>query len=301
MKYITILHIVICCTLSLFAQRNTGFLVPFEKDGLWGLMNTSYELVVEPKFEEAYPGYHGRARVKYRGKYGFINEDGDFAVRAKYDQAEDFYAGGATVTKGRRHYAIQTDGRPLKYQREAHSIHSGCIEPILRSNLIVNHQYGFIYTKMFRDQAGNLLTTMDTIPAQFDTIIPITSQLMFVRKSTHGAFLHEGSIHTEPDLILNRLKYHYEDVQLFDSIWPSNKGMISEIIGIKLNGLWGYANVHAILPTMYGPDPKELIPPQFVMISSLEKGFALVQDTTGQIGYVSGSGATYFPSQIINK
>lgn len=286
-KSIATLVIIEVCISVLQAQSTNQFLVPFLEDGLWGFMNARHELVVVPKFEEAFPSFFGRARVKCKGKYGFLGTDGEFVIRAKYDDARDFTFGIAHVTRGNRKYAITANGKPNKWPREIHGTHRRCVTPILQKHLIFqeNKKYGFVYEKYLRE--GTTLHRLpDTIPAQFDTIIPVTHQLMFVQKGEHGAFLHEGSICTDAEKILERLEYKYEDILLFDARW--DKGMVHEIVGVKLNDLWGYATL------VHHAQAKEIITPKYLSISSLESGFALVHDKNGYPGYVSDNGEEYF-------
>jgi len=47
-------------------------LAPIQVGDLWGYMNSSGEVVIEPQFEEAYFFSDGLGLIKLEGRYGYI-------------------------------------------------------------------------------------------------------------------------------------------------------------------------------------------------------------------------------------
>lgn len=88
-------------------EEQYDFLLPFRgDDGLYGYMNESGEVIVEPKYTYGGDFYEGLAAVAVdgglgaiepTGKYGYINTDGKEVIPCEYDNALDFSEGFAAV------------------------------------------------------------------------------------------------------------------------------------------------------------------------------------------------------------
>ncbi len=83
---------------SLQAQE----LIPYRKGDKWGYCTPDKKVVIQPKYDRAWPFREDLARVELNGKYGFIDRTGREIVPPKYDDAWSFSEGLARVGIGKR-------------------------------------------------------------------------------------------------------------------------------------------------------------------------------------------------------
>lgn len=76
-----------------------------KKDGKWGAIDTSGNVVVPFEFSELEAFNEGLAKAQKNDKYGFIDKQGNIVIPMVYDDAEYFYNGYAKVGK----YEAKTD------------------------------------------------------------------------------------------------------------------------------------------------------------------------------------------------
>ena len=273
--------------ISLDAQ-STEMIVPFYNKGKWGFMNKNKDIIVCPKYEEAYPSTSDRYRVKVKGKYGFIDNGGKLVIKAKYDSAEDFNYGIAKVTrKGNTKYITKEGKRNRVSVGGGCGTHYSCSFPNIREVVeIIEDQgkLGIVHEKMIRNENKKTYYVSDTIQPVFDSIIPIGSQLMYIVKDSLISFAHDGYFLAGADYILDNLNFEFEDVKLF-SCDLCCKG-VYEIIGVKKNGLWGYMKIDH--------EPEDFIEPKYLRINSFADGFALVEYEEEKFGYIDSRGNEYF-------
>ena len=67
------------------------------QDGLCGYINTSGEIVIEPKFYDSRDFSEGLARVCVNDDYAYINPNGDVRFLIGFDFAWDFKDGLACI------------------------------------------------------------------------------------------------------------------------------------------------------------------------------------------------------------
>jgi len=67
------------------------------RNGKYGYINKSGNLVIAAKFDEAHSFKDGIARVRLGRKFGFIDKAGSYAIKAKFLKARDFKDGSAAV------------------------------------------------------------------------------------------------------------------------------------------------------------------------------------------------------------
>ena len=108
----------------------------------WGFVNLSGELVILPKYENAFGFHEGRARVKENGKWGFIDTDGEEVVSPdEYEEAYSFREGRALVKENGKWGFIDTDGdevvSPDEYE-DAFGFREG------RARVKENGKWGFV-------------------------------------------------------------------------------------------------------------------------------------------------------------
>src|SRR5688572_22466534 len=94
---------------SAYGQRN-GKLYPICQDRIWGYINRTGEIVIEPQFFAANEFSEGLAAVRLGGTYGYIDSGGEFVLPAKYDLAEPFRNGLALVHIDGKPYMIDKKG-----------------------------------------------------------------------------------------------------------------------------------------------------------------------------------------------
>ncbi|MDE6321190.1 MAG: WG repeat-containing protein [Muribaculaceae bacterium] len=93
-------------------------LAAVKKDGKWGYINKSEEIVIPLIYDNAGAFSEGLAAVKKDGKYGFINKSGDVVIPFLYGGCFPFRNGTAAVSIGGKHGHINTSGDiviPLSY------------------------------------------------------------------------------------------------------------------------------------------------------------------------------------------
>lgn len=271
------------CSLS----QSNELIVPFHSNGKWGYMNKKKEIVVFPKYEEAYPSYSNRYRIKLNGKYGYLNSQGELVIRPKFDRANDFKYGLASVFRNEKNYSIKPNGRKNKVGIAVCETHGSCVTPILNRNVKIikdNGKFGFIHDKYSKNELKSKNYLPDTLQPIFDSIIPITHQLMYLVKDSLISFSHEGSYFGGVECITRELNFQYEDIKLFDcALCKEGK---SKIIGVKKNGLWGYMKIEL--------DIVSHIEFKYLNIKSLSSGFALVEYSNNKFGYIDANGNEYF-------
>ncbi|MDQ3801037.1 MAG: WG repeat-containing protein [Acidobacteriota bacterium] len=74
-------------------------LIPYERDGKWGFINSKGETVIKPQFDEAEPFSEGLARVEINLNVGFIDVAGKFVIEPQFRCAFDFSEGLAPVAR----------------------------------------------------------------------------------------------------------------------------------------------------------------------------------------------------------
>ena len=83
----------------------------FEKDHRLGFIDLEGNIVIPPRFEEAYHFSQGLASVRFQGKWGYINTHGDPWLPFIFNIASPFENGRAEVYLGNRQYIIDLTGR----------------------------------------------------------------------------------------------------------------------------------------------------------------------------------------------
>lgn len=86
-------------------------LFPIKQNDKYGYKNTSGEIVIKPRFNEACKFSEGLACVKIKSKWGYINKNGKIVIEPQFDKAESFSNGRARVMKFKME-AYHTFGSP---------------------------------------------------------------------------------------------------------------------------------------------------------------------------------------------
>lgn len=94
----------------------------------YGYQDEKGNVVIEPKYDLAYPLEEGMSAVRINGKYGYINQNGKEIVTPKYDNTWKFIGGFAAVKLDNKFGFIDKNGKtvvPLIYQN-AYNYHGTC-------------------------------------------------------------------------------------------------------------------------------------------------------------------------------
>lgn len=90
------------------------------------------------------------------------------------------------------------------------------------------------------------------------------------------SFSHEGNYYGGGQYIVENLDFQYLEIETF-RCKLCEEG-INQYVGVKKDGLWGYVSVYI--------DAEEHIYPKYISISSMAKGFALVEYEKRKFGYI---------------
>lgn len=135
--------------LNLFEEN----LVSVCKDGKWGYMDKSGEIVIDCQFEDAgIFNDDGLARVAVNGKYGYIDKTGAYVINPQYDDGRPFSDGFACVKQGDKFGYVNTLGEVvISFQYDnAYSFNNGYAVVVVGSTwgiineagkYVVNPQY----------------------------------------------------------------------------------------------------------------------------------------------------------------
>jgi hypothetical protein len=82
-------------------KYDSNLLFPVQKEGKWGLIDTSGKVVAKPAYKEMLYSTEGLYGVKFdNNKYGFIDKKGKVQIAFDYDEIRPFNNGLAIVSKG---------------------------------------------------------------------------------------------------------------------------------------------------------------------------------------------------------
>jgi hypothetical protein len=163
--------LLVAFALSAHAQRagaKSVRLYPVERNGLYGYINGSGQVIIKPRFDEARTFSEGLAAVLVGDKWGYIDETGKFAIKPRYFSAGPFKEGLAAV--GAYFASGPVDGRVGTY---------GYIDRV--GALVVKPQFGvafsFVggaarvqtseYKNGYIDRAGRILFLHDWLTEEF--------------------------------------------------------------------------------------------------------------------------------------
>jgi len=160
-------------------------LAEVQKDSLWGYIDFSGNIVVEPQFNEIYGFAHGLAPVRKDSLWGYIDTTGRVVVEPQFNGTYAFRCGLAPIQKGKLQGYIDTTG-----------------------HVLITPQFDFVYS--FKNNIawvkknalwGLLGTTGDfLIEPQYREITPFANGLMAVQKDSLWGFIDSlGHILLEPE------------------------------------------------------------------------------------------------------
>ncbi len=176
-------------------------LLPYEKSGKYGFINSEGTLVIDPVYDFVEPFAEGMAVVGKDGKSGYVTKTGDEVIPPFYQEAENFHNNLAVVGDQNKFGVIDRNGQmiiPLKYtelsdfsEGLAAATENDLFGYIDRDGMqIINPQFdiagdfadGFAICQKDEnfgliDQAGNEL-----LPFIYQDITPPANRLLVVKK-----------------------------------------------------------------------------------------------------------------------
>lgn len=279
------------CFMSLlpFPLRAAGsdqpaeFLYSVKKDGKYGYINQTGQMIIEPQYESAAAFSEGLALVRVLGKYGYADMMGNLVIPFQYTLAASFSEGLARVqtTADAKMGYIDSTGKmafPPAYA-QADDFHEGL------ARVGANKKYGFINKK------GELI-----IPLQYDTAQGFSQGLALVKKGADYFYIDaKGKKVLDPDCrsagsFREGLAY-FGDGQKMGYLDQKGKIVIAPqfeearnfsqgLAAVKLNQLWGYIDKTG----------QWVIAPQFdSAVPEFREGLAAVK-VNGQNGYIDRAG-----------
>ncbi len=289
--YVSILSLFIC--LSGNSQRLEIMLIPYEDQGLWGYVNAKDSIILQPKFEEAYPTYDLRGRIKLKGKYGYINEKGKVVIKPKYETATDYMHGIASVTHKGKVMIINTEGKVnTRGIALCGGVYRNCLQPKSLygiDTVAVNDGYLVSYNR--RDTSANSYAyDRDTLDMTFDAIESLGRQYIIASKDGKKALFFDSKRYRDATHLDTSIVFKYQDFKFFpcqDEAYPK------EVFGFKRNDKWGYIRLFY--------EPKEIVEAKYYSISDMNRGLALVEYEPDKYGYISLQGQEFFTRRTIQS
>ena len=92
-------------------KKGAGAPFRISRGKLWGYMDRTGKVIIEPQFRSVSDFFNGRAAVLKNNKWGYINEKGEAVIPFSFDRALDFTGEIAPVLVGRKWGYIDLSGR----------------------------------------------------------------------------------------------------------------------------------------------------------------------------------------------
>jgi WG containing repeat len=180
------------------------------KDGKWGYVDLSGNLVIIPTFQYAGDFEFGLARVKLNGKYFFIDHEGR-AATPRFDGLFDFNDDMAAALVGDKVGYIRRDG-------------SFALPPEYYGTSGIDFQEGLVAVRIggkvgFIDKAGSI-----TVKPSYDDAYPFSEGLAMVRLGDRWGYIDKGGTMVIPA--------RFQIAHMF------NEGVAS--VQLAEHGKWGY-------------------------------------------------------------
>ncbi len=246
-------------------------------DGLWGYIDTTGTMVIQPQYSMAEAFSHGIAVVKKENKFGVINAAGQAVVPVEYDEITGFENGFARVRKGGEWGYINQDGQlciSLQYDKA---------NPFAEGMAAVHSGSGWGY--IFEDGAK-------AIDFKFDEAQPFSNGLAWV-KVAGDADENWGLVDTVGE-VLSTFPGALEVRPFEDGMAAFSKRVRVLIEGKEMDKVrWGFI----------GLDGKVAVEPTYVDVHDFSEGMAAVmgiveglpKDIEGMWGYIDTSGDEIIP------
>lgn len=273
--------------------------------GMWGYMDVTGRVIVEPAFASAEPFEEGRAAVRLGDAYGYIDPSGEVVVPARFTSAAPYAEGRALVSEGPsgrpRYGFIDPSGAevvpvvlPLAY---SYSEGRALVRLQNRDLTWVERLLGLWRGESmgFLDLDGDVVFYLGGEAASFSEGLAPFSEPRFFARDRWGYVSPDGSV-AVPATIYGTAFRHTEGLarvvrgdaigfvdadgepafgQVFELAQPFSEGLAA----VQIGGLWGYADTTGAFA----------IAPQFDQAGTFSEGLAAVEKA-GRWGYVGPDG-----------
>ncbi len=229
-----------------------GLIAFKDKDGLFGFMKASGEVVMTPRFQLTYGFSEGLAPVKQDGKWGYITTAGGMVIDAELTAASAFSDGMAEVSKGETRGYINRQGEFFPAPRGARQLapFSGGYGAYQALSRIGEPAWGYV------DRAGKVIIkpTYEHAGPFAEGVAPV------LEEDRYGFIKPDGEYAIQPQ---------------FDSAGAFRQGLAAA----SLDGRCGYV----------GPSGEWAITPRFTIAHEFAEGLAAVK-VGRRFGYIDRSG-----------
>ncbi len=266
----------------------TGRIIPYYENGLWGYKNTQRQVVIAPRFEEAYEFESDVAFAKENGLYGLLSINDVWLIEPCWTQVLEFSEGYAAVKLGEKWGYIDQSGKLVTDYtfRDAGSFHCG------RAAVRTGSAYGYIdifgtlaVSARWR-KAGDFsedlaFATSDEYERDRHYIIDKVGE----KVATLGSQL-KGTTFSEGFAVVidHDTTYYYMNAlgrSAFQTTYLDAKAFSEGLAAVKNEEGWGYINTLGSYE----------IAPQYFQADSFSENCAAVLDSiTGKWGYINTKG-----------
>jgi hypothetical protein len=107
-------NICVCVFVIIYSFANSqSLLLPYNDGKKWGYIKENGNVIITPKYDEAYLFQEDVASALFEGKFGFIDRNGNFVIKPEFERTSGFEGGVAMVEKNHRNYYINKKGKIL--------------------------------------------------------------------------------------------------------------------------------------------------------------------------------------------
>lgn len=191
-----------------FPENYSEGLAPANKNGQWGYVDQTRNVVIPFQFKYAGQFDHGVARVRENDKFFFIDKKG-VRITSEFEGAFDFHEGLAAVIVGKNVGYIRRDG-------------SFALLPVHKSASGIDFSEGLAAVRVkgkvgFMDNTGSVI-----IEPNYDDVYPFSNGLAPVELDGKWGYVDKAGVVVVP--------IRYDIGHMF------SEGLAS----VKLDGKWGY-------------------------------------------------------------
>jgi len=230
------------------------------KEDCYGFIDNSGNTVIEAKYSRAESFSEGLALVMVDGKYGYINKKDEMVIQPKYDKANSFSEGVAFVKDGDEYYYINHDGKKAfdynYYMPEFYGFFDICRYSEGLAPVIKEGKVGFI------DKYGKIVIdfTFDSgnIPHEGDETYKFIDGIAIVKKDSKYA-----AINNKGETII--------DLSVYNKVKGFSDGLA--LVQKEVIGNWGYIDTKG----------NEVIEPKYGYAESFKNGSATVMVNNAKI------------------
>jgi len=283
---------------------------PFKKGEMWGYMDTTGKVMIEPQYPMAGFFSEGMAYVQIGEALGYINTSGEVVIPSEYPAATNFQEGYASVMIDEDWMIINTSGEIV--------MESYFAKPMLFKNGLSK----FKLEMGLRSKYGFIDTRGDTvIYPQFEMASDFSEGLCMASPDgrTYGYINTKGEWVIQPEFELGALmkindEYDFEDKDFSDGLAAVQKGEKygvidktgKQILDYKYEfiGKFGYGLAPAKKGQKYGfinQKGKWVIKPKYSTAEKFHNGLAAVSTGSifeGKYGFINTKGKVAIPLKI---